>query len=253
MKILKIKFLFFTLLLIQISQVFANDIILIDKNLRFPNTNISTTISSFFPSFYQNTGTINLGAEIGLKQNSSLYFNGGYIFPYGPLRNRSFRLNTEHINGSHFQVEYRFYKKPKIDSKNPNKKHFKYGGINYNYTRTKAYRIQKVPDLETVDYDFFGPYSAVFHENNYEVNRISNGLAFRMGIKTLYKSGIFIDKSILMGLRYIQGNSINRLYGDLKFYSTNQREALIFKPYDYGSSIVPQLLFQIIIGFQAQK
>lgn len=253
MKIFKTFFLLIALIMTNLLHAVAQDSSVFKSKPKYPSINISSSLSSLLPSFYQNTGIINLGTEINLNENNSIYLNGGYIFPYGPLRNRIFRLNTEHINGAHFQLEYRKYHESYADKKSPNKQHKKYWGLNYSFYNTKAYRIQKVPDPASINYNVIGASTAEFHENNYEVFRISNGFNFRMGIKTQYKSGIFIDKSMLFGLRYIQSNSINKLYGNPNFFKTNQREALIFKPYDQGNSIVPQILFQIIIGYQRNK
>ena len=215
---------------------------------------ITVSVFEYFPGIKLNTGNINVGTEVYLKNRMSLWGNIGLIASYGPSKGW-LSISSQNTLGVRVQTEVRrYFGKHKIFEPAillfwPHIFQYKtqllqntgyYVSLHSIYQRTVTEREEVV-----VDYIANNPFpNTVYNKKNvYLVNREVFGLNIKLGYQCIKNAGLTVDFGIGIGVQYISSVSKNKLGDDsAKDYPWN-------KLFDTGQGFYPNLSYQLKIGW----
>jgi hypothetical protein len=222
---------------------------------------LSTSIIEYFPNPKLNTVNVNLGAELYLRNNYSLYLNTGLLLSNGPSGNNYYEVPAESSHGYKFRLEGRRYLNhhkvvepamllfwPHVFQYH-SQEHANSGfylGLSSTYQWTQTDRKQSVVDY--IDYSTFPQGITVYKDNVYSVDRSAIGLNLLIGYQCIKKGNFTLDYAVGFGFLYINSQYRNR-QGTDQDYPNSTKEWPMDKYFDYGTGISPNLLYQLRMGW----
>lgn len=228
-------------------------------SLHFSRVIISTSALEYIPSLKLNTGNFNIGSEIFLKKNKSVYINAGVVKSYGPARGY-FSIPSQNTKGYRIQFEGRHYLnkhrifEPAVLLFWPHIFQYKSRALpntGYYIALHSSFQFTTTERDETViDYIDDKPYLNSIHykQNVYSVDREVYGLSIKVGYQCVKRCGLTIDYSVGLGGIFISSNSRNRLGADTFDLSTNE-DYPSKKLFDEGTGFAPNIVYQVRIGW----
>jgi hypothetical protein len=223
---------------------------------------ISTSIFELLPNSL-NSINFNLGTEIYIQNNKSLFANVGVIKSNGPSGGL-FEISSLSTQGIKIELEGRHYFnrhkliQPLILVFWPHIFQYKsqalkntgyYLGVHSTFQFTSTNRQETV--LDYVDNSPF-PNSEHDKKHVYTVNRNDCGLHLTVGYQCIKKYGLSVAYEIGLGVQYISSYSVNRLGKDSD-YQHQQTEFLLNKRFDSGAGFYPDFVYQVRIGWSMLK
>ncbi len=227
---------------------------------------INTSPLAYFPDIL-GSGNFNIGAEIYLKNRTSLDINLGYIASYGPTSGDWYGISTVDNNGFKINMESKKYLNkhkiiepvilliwPMIFQLNSlelqNSGYYFSIHTFYQWTQTKS-------DERVVDYitDTPHPNSTYYKVNYYTVNRNKTGINIKFGYQAIKKCGFTLDQAIGLGIQYISSYSNNKLGNG----STKEMLCFpfwfipVYRTFESGSGFFPSFVYTIKIGWSFYK
>ncbi len=198
---------------------------------------ITTSALEYLP-IRLNAGNFNLGAEMYIANNYSVYANAGVIQSYGSSGGNWLQLSAQSTSGFKLQFEGRRYLNrhkifdPAVLLFWPHIFQYKSQSLEntgYYISLHSAYQQTSTSRTET--------------QNDYMVERSAIGMHVIIGYQSIKIYGLVIDYSVGLGGQYISSNSKDKLG------SNTDNDWPWNKNYDEGSGIFPSFVYQVRIGW----
>jgi hypothetical protein len=209
---------------------------------------INTSALEYIPDRL-NAGNFNLGAEMFVANNKTIYANVGILQSYGQSDRNWFQLSSQGTTGFKIQLEGRHYLNrhkifdPVVLLFWPHVFQYKsqslknsgyYFALHWAFQHTNTKRVETIPGLST-GYPF-PDYDSHSIQNGYTVKRSATRMHVKFGYQSIKSYGLVIDYSVGLGGQYISSSSKDKLG------SNNDKDWPWNKNYDEGSGIYPSFV-----------
>lgn len=209
----------------------------------FKRVVVSTNLCDYFPTFLLNTANLNIGSEIYLKNRKSIGLSFGIVQSYGPSGGW-LSVSAENTTGYKVQLEGRHYF---------NRQRIVEPLILIFWPHIFQYKSEKMSNAGYYAsiHTFYQSTATERYENNihpahtYTVNRNLSSVNIKFGYQCIRKSGFTIDYAVGFGAKHISSEAIGLINSQNLSYSKD----LGGKPFDEGEKTVPNVMYQVKIGW----
>lgn len=250
------KTIIFFLLIYSTTILGGTDSLAVKDTLPVKKIVFNTSVFEYFPTLLLHTGNLNLGSEIYLGKNNSVYINAGYITSYGEssgiisilaIKTTGYKIQME---GKHYLRKHKVVQPAMLlfwphifqfHSQKLENTGF-YASVHSFFQSTETLRPQSFV------YEAYGPNKPrIMVNNSYVVTRRAAALHLKFGYNCIKASGVNIDYAVGIGAQFIYSESVGK--SPLGTVWSESQGEYGQKAFDEGFLIRPSFVYQVKIGF----